>query len=76
MAFSSWDSVRSDLKNAIADYALSGKFMIRSYQIGDFSREIQSIEEAEKFYQLTYKLEALENRASRGGIRITGGTPT
>lgn len=76
MPFTTWTAIRADLQNVIAEYALNGKFMIKTYQIGEFSRQINSIEEAEKFYALTFRLENMDSRSSRGGIRITGGTPT
>ena len=76
MAFTSWADIRADLQDVLADYALNGKFMVKSYTMGTFSRQISSIEEAERFYQLTFRMESLDSRTARGGIRITGGTPT
>lgn len=61
MAFTTWAAVRADILDAIADYASSGKFMMRRYTKGNFSREIGSITEAKDFLKLTYEMESLES---------------
>ena len=58
--FTTYAAIRTDIKNAIATH-VAGQPMTRSYQIGDFAKTFNSVEELKNFYKMTYELEALDN---------------
>ena len=63
--FSTWEAIRTDIKNKIATLAAGDPF-VAEYTIGDFSKTFRSVDELKKFYQLTYDLESLDSQSSRG----------
>jgi len=60
MSFTSWATLRSSMKDALADHYATGTFT-GSYKIGDRQIEYKSESEFWKSYEMTYKMEALES---------------
>lgn len=60
MAFTSWADMRTDLKNALADY-VAGAPIHKEYQIAGRRAVFRDVEEIKKLISMTYEMEALEN---------------
>ena len=60
MAFSSWSAVRDDLKTAIADMA-GGAPGTKQYTIGGKTMIFRDVAQIQAFYEMTYKLEAMDD---------------
>lgn len=63
MAFTSWADMRTDLKNALADYA-AGAPMHKEYHIAGRRTVFRDTKEIEEMISMTYRMEATENAGS------------
>ena len=60
MAFTSWDALRTAMKDALADH-IAGSPMSGEYSIGNRRIKYRSYKELENALEGTYKLEGLES---------------
>lgn len=63
MAFTTWEAVRTDIKDKIAAH-VSGEPCIGSYSVGNQTVSFRTIEELQKLYEMTFKLEELDTSPS------------
>lgn len=64
MAFTTWQAIRDDLKDAISDLAAGSPFT-GSYTIGGRSMSFLTPADMQAYYEMTYKLENLDSSGDR-----------
>jgi len=65
MAFTSWEAVRTSLKDALQDHITNGKALVGMVTINGRQLQYNGLQSVMDLLEATYKLESLDTAGSR-----------